>query len=304
MENIEILKEKVRKDPNSKLFLPLAEAYKEHGLIDEAIKVLLEGLERQPEYHSARVALGKNYLKKNMIAEAQIEFEEVVKAVPDNLFAHKKLMEIYYNNGDFDKLEKVCEIILTLNEHDEEASTMLYAIRETKGEQEAEQEEQKEDKGEEQKQEEKGEGKEEHPKEKGHMEKKEEGISRVEKGEESEEAAETDKKSVSAPVEEEVESIEAEDTVSEEEHVDKTKAHPEKHVILPTETMADICITQGLYHEAMRIYESILSKEPNNKKFLQRRDELKTLLDLMESKKKERTVKKLSHIANKLKEKS
>lgn len=57
LEEIERLKEKLDKDPNSKLFIPLAEEYKKAGMFDEAVDVLLKGLERQPGYMSARVAL-------------------------------------------------------------------------------------------------------------------------------------------------------------------------------------------------------------------------------------------------------
>ena len=291
MGNIEILKEKIRKAPNSKLFLPLAEAYKEQGLIDESINVLLEGLARQPEYHSARVALGKAYLRKNMLAEAQAEFEKVVAVVPDNLFAHKKLMGIYYNNGDFDKLEKVCKVILALNEDDEEASTMLYAISKSQ---------EKEEIIEQQWQEQEEEV--DHPNEQAYIDEDKEGISSVQDEKKSEEEShyEVDPSSFN---EEEIESIATENAES-KDNIDKIEVPEEKHVILPTETMADICITQGLYHEAMRIYESILSKDPDNKKLLQRRSELKTLLDLIELRKKEYTVKKLSRVAKKIKDKS
>ena len=98
-KDIEKLKERVDKDPNSKLFVPLAEEYRKEGLVEEAIKVLQDGLERQPGYMSARVALGKIYLEKGMPQEARGEFENVIKAIPDNLYAHKKLAEIYRDTG-------------------------------------------------------------------------------------------------------------------------------------------------------------------------------------------------------------
>lgn len=63
-DEIEKLKEKVEKDPLSKLFVPLAEEYRKIGMLDEAVSVLLKGLENQPNYMTARVALGKIYLEK------------------------------------------------------------------------------------------------------------------------------------------------------------------------------------------------------------------------------------------------
>ena len=99
LEDIDKLKEKVKKDPNSKLFVPLAEEYRKTGMLDEAISVLMAGITSQPGYTSARVSLGKIYLEKKMAPAAKEEFEKVISAIPDNLFAHKKLAEIYRDSG-------------------------------------------------------------------------------------------------------------------------------------------------------------------------------------------------------------
>src|SRR5512147_3097157 len=100
LKDIEKLKERVDKDPNSKLFVPLAEEYRKEGMLDDAISVLLTGIERQPGYMSARVSLGKIYLEKGMMKEARSEFENVVSIIPDNLYAQKKLAEIYKGLGE------------------------------------------------------------------------------------------------------------------------------------------------------------------------------------------------------------
>src|SRR5512135_3267323 len=94
IEEIERLKEKLAKDPDSKLFVPLAEEYKKAGMLDEAVDVLTKGLETQPSYLSARVSLGKIYIDRGMLDEARAEFEKVITVIPDNLYAHKKLAEI------------------------------------------------------------------------------------------------------------------------------------------------------------------------------------------------------------------
>jgi len=133
LEEIERLKEKIARDPNSKLFVPLAEEYKKAGMIDEAIDVLLQGLERQPGYLSARVSLGKIYIEKSMPDEAKTEFEKVIAAIPDNLYAHKKLAEIYRDLGQKDKSIKEFKTVLTLNPMDELASTSLSALQDEAG---------------------------------------------------------------------------------------------------------------------------------------------------------------------------
>lgn len=128
LKDIEKLREKVNKDPNSKLFVPLAEEYRKEGMVDEAISVLLRGLEKQPTYMSARVSLGKIYLEKTMPREAQSEFEQVIKLIPDNLYAHKKLAEIYKATGDTQQAIKSYKTILRLNAMDEEAMLNLSEL--------------------------------------------------------------------------------------------------------------------------------------------------------------------------------
>lgn len=128
-EEIERLKEKIAKDPNSKLFVPLAEEYKKSGMISEAIDVLTQGLDRQPGYLSARVSLGKIYMEKSMLDEAKTEFEKVIAAIPDNLYAHKKLAEIYRDLGEEDKSIRAYKTVLALNPMDESASASLSELQ-------------------------------------------------------------------------------------------------------------------------------------------------------------------------------
>jgi tetratricopeptide (TPR) repeat protein len=128
LEEIDRLKEKISKDPTSKLFVPLAEEYKKAGMFDEAIDALNQGLERQPNYLSARVSLGKIYIERGMPAEARKEFEQVIAAIPDNLYAHKKLAEIYRDLGERQNAIREFKTVLQLNPMDEWAAASLSAI--------------------------------------------------------------------------------------------------------------------------------------------------------------------------------
>ena len=127
-EDIERLKEKLDKDPNSKLFVPLAEEYKKAGMFDEAVDVLTKGLEAQPGYLSARVSLGKIYIERDMLDEARAEFQKVIAVIPDNLYAHKKLAEIYKDLGEKDEAVREFKTVLRLNPADEWAATGLSSI--------------------------------------------------------------------------------------------------------------------------------------------------------------------------------
>jgi tetratricopeptide (TPR) repeat protein len=131
LEEIERLREKIEKDPFSKLFVPLAEEYKKAGMYDEAIDVLTGGLEKQPGYLSARVSLGQIYVERGLPDNARAEFEKVIEAIPDNLFAHKKLAEIYKDLGEKDRAAREFKTVLRLNPADEWAATSLAEIEGT-----------------------------------------------------------------------------------------------------------------------------------------------------------------------------
>ena len=89
------LTERISKDPKSKLFVPLAEEYKKIGDVEMAIHVLSEGLKQNPTYITARSLLGRFLLESGDFVAAQKELEEVVRVMPDNLLARKKLGDIY-----------------------------------------------------------------------------------------------------------------------------------------------------------------------------------------------------------------
>jgi tetratricopeptide (TPR) repeat protein len=83
-----------QQDPTSRVFAPLAEAYRRLGQIDEAIEVCKEGLEHHPDFQGGRVALAKCYIDKKMFLEARAELDRVIQFVPENLLAQRLLGEV------------------------------------------------------------------------------------------------------------------------------------------------------------------------------------------------------------------
>ena len=119
---------RISQDPKSKLFVPLAEEYKKAGDLEMAIHVLLEGLKNNPDYVTARSYLGKLLLAKGDLAGAQKEFEEVVKYIPDNLMAQKKLGDIYIvQNRPQDALPHY-NIVLSHNPNDGELASLISEL--------------------------------------------------------------------------------------------------------------------------------------------------------------------------------
>ena len=109
------------KDPNSRVFAPLAEAYRKAGHFDDAVEIALEGLKVHPNYLGGRVALGRAYFEKRQYAEAAAEMQKVAKSAPDNIIAHKVLGQIAYAQNDLPAAEKSFKMVLLLDPRDQEA---------------------------------------------------------------------------------------------------------------------------------------------------------------------------------------
>ncbi|MBF0565521.1 MAG: hypothetical protein HQK89_09785 [Nitrospirae bacterium] len=128
VRKIEKMKERVFKDSDLNLYIPLAEEYKKIDMVDEAVKVLKFCLKKHPTYMSARVALGKIYMERGYLVNAIEEFESVALAIPDNLLAHKKLSGLYLILGDTHNALKSLEHILVLNPRDKEARELIEEL--------------------------------------------------------------------------------------------------------------------------------------------------------------------------------
>jgi len=122
------LTERISKDPKSKLFVPLAEEYKKIGDIEMAIHVLSEGLKNNPTYVTARSLLGRLLYENGDLVAAQREFEEVVKAIPDNLLAQRKLGELYSLQNHHAEALKHYRIALALNPGDKSFAALVSKL--------------------------------------------------------------------------------------------------------------------------------------------------------------------------------
>lgn len=125
ISEISKLAERIAKDPKSKLFVPLAEEYKKIGDIEKAIHVLTEGLNNNPGYVTARAILGKLLLENGDLDGSKKEFEEVIKAVPDNLLAQRKLGDIYALQGKPNEALARYKTLIVLSPKDQEALDLI-----------------------------------------------------------------------------------------------------------------------------------------------------------------------------------
>lgn len=125
---MEKYREMLSKNPSSRVFAALSELYRKGGMLDEAIKLCLTGINYHPKYMSGRVALGRAYFDKGMYKEAKEELETVVSTTPDNLIANKVLGEIHLLEKDLEKAKECFERVNTISPDDEEIKEKLKIV--------------------------------------------------------------------------------------------------------------------------------------------------------------------------------
>ncbi len=130
---------KYQEDPTSRVFAPLAEAYRKAGLFDEAIDIAREGLRVHPSFIGGRVALARALFDKKQFTEVLDELQPVIQDVPDNLVAQRLIAEsclilgrvaealgaykmlLYYTPGD----TELAKIVLELETQAYEKGTLV-----------------------------------------------------------------------------------------------------------------------------------------------------------------------------------
>ena len=116
------------KDPRSRAFAALAEAYRRAGMLDEAIKVAEDGLQNHPQLPSALATLGRAYFQKGDLEKARPLLERVIAQSPDNLAAQRALGELYFQLGESQLARTALQAVLRASPADPEAQLRLQQL--------------------------------------------------------------------------------------------------------------------------------------------------------------------------------
>lgn len=119
---------KYQEDPTSRIFAPLAEAYRKAGLLDEAIEIAREGLRVHPNFVGGRVALARALFEKRQYEEVVNELSIVVREVPDNLVAQRLLAESSLMLGRLSDALGAFKMLLYFNPGDVETSRVVAEL--------------------------------------------------------------------------------------------------------------------------------------------------------------------------------
>lgn len=120
-EFIERYQLELEKNPRSRVFAPLAEAYRKMGLLDEALRICRIGIQANPEFAGGRVAYSKVLIESKSFAEALAQLEKAVQISPDNLLAHSLMGDTLLELRRPKEALKAFKMVLFFNPEDEKA---------------------------------------------------------------------------------------------------------------------------------------------------------------------------------------
>jgi tetratricopeptide (TPR) repeat protein len=119
---------KYQEDPTSRVFAPLAEAYRKAGMMNEAIEIAREGLRIHPNFLGGRVALARALFDKKLYTEVIDELAPIIQDAPDNLVAQRLLAESYLIQGRVTEALDCYKMLLYFNPHDPETSKLVKEL--------------------------------------------------------------------------------------------------------------------------------------------------------------------------------
>lgn len=104
--DIRRLSEELARDPSSMVFLPLADALRQQGQLDVALKIALRGLDRHPRHAGAHDLVARISADLGDLTRAGDEWEAVLRVSPDHVGALKGLGYVRFQQGRFDEAEQ------------------------------------------------------------------------------------------------------------------------------------------------------------------------------------------------------
>lgn len=102
------------KNPKSKIFAPLSEAYRKMGLLKEALEVAESGVSLHPDFAGGHVALGRIFIDQENWIEAARQFRTATELSPENILAQSTLAELLLRLKDPKGALKAFKMLLFL----------------------------------------------------------------------------------------------------------------------------------------------------------------------------------------------
>ena len=126
--DLERLQARYDQAPQSRLFAPLADAYRGAGQPDKAAAILRTGLERDPSYVSALVLLAQCSIDLQQEDAAEATFARVLELDPENLVALRFRAERARRRGALERAVEMLRLLLKIDPFDREVQADLGLV--------------------------------------------------------------------------------------------------------------------------------------------------------------------------------
>ncbi|WP_413290844.1 tetratricopeptide repeat protein [Bdellovibrio sp. HCB337] len=111
----------LQKDPSSQVFAPLAEAYREMGMLKEAEQIARAGVKRHSSFASGYVVYAR-IMKDMGRPEDSLKFvQKAIELSPENILAHHLQAEVYLQSKRPKEALRAFKMVLFLNPQSERA---------------------------------------------------------------------------------------------------------------------------------------------------------------------------------------
>ena len=120
--------EMYKANPSSRVFAPLAETYRQLGLIDEALKILNKGIRKHPSYTLGHIVLANCYFDKNQHEDAYKTLLPFVGNHYDNHRLQKLFANICYKLSYFDEALNAFKLVLFISPGDHEVAKIIKKL--------------------------------------------------------------------------------------------------------------------------------------------------------------------------------
>lgn|SRR5262249_52216271 len=120
--------ERLARDPGSLAFAPLADAYRKVGRTRDAIRLCRDGLDRFPEYATARLILAKALGDEGDTDAALAEVQAMLQRHPTDAQAHRLAGDLERRRGQLEAAASHLREALALDPADRESRVLLEVL--------------------------------------------------------------------------------------------------------------------------------------------------------------------------------
>lgn len=128
-QDIQRYEQMLADDPGSRVFAPLADAYRKAGRLNEAIQTARTGLRYNPHYSGGFVVLGRALFEKGELGPAGEAIQKAVEEAPENYLAQKTLAKISMTQGENARALRALQAALLLSPEDVEIQSDIESLK-------------------------------------------------------------------------------------------------------------------------------------------------------------------------------